>query len=123
MRSGLEVNAWRVGQGAPEVLAAQDSVGVGDMVQISVTAEVPTRVGAWTRDGSGRVRAWFGPEGAVVAAGEGVVVDRTGPFDARPGTLFIAVQVCPKDHPIGGDPWSQSTPPARCRPYLWTLNR
>ena len=123
MRSGLEVNAWRVGKGLPVVLSSQDTVGTGDMVQLSVTAEVPTRVGAWTRDGSGRVRSWFGPEGVVVEAGDRVVVDRTGPFDARPGPLFIAVQVCPRDHPIGKDPWSQSTPPARCRPYLWTLNR
>ncbi|HCH66853.1 MAG: hypothetical protein CL927_16795 [Deltaproteobacteria bacterium] len=123
MRNDVVVDAWRVGGGPLEPLASQDSVRVGDMVQLSVTSTRPTRLGAWSRNGDGEVRSWFGPAGAVVQPGEQVVVDRTGPFDARPGTSWIAVRVCPEDHSVGDDPWHQEGLNPGCRPYLWTLKK
>ena len=123
MRKNVVVDAWRVGGGPLERLRSQDVVRVGDVVEISVTSTVPTRVGAWTRDPAGQIRPWFGVEGAVVAAGENVVLDRTGPFDARPGVTRIAVHICPEDHALGADPWAKVEPPQGCRPYLWKLTQ
>ena len=121
LRNELVVDAWRVGGGPLERLEARDTVRRGDVVQVSVTSTVNTRVGAWTRDRNGEVRARFGREGAVVEPGERVVVDRMGPLDARLGTLMIAVRVCPETQDPGDDPWSTPVTPTACRPFLWTL--
>jgi hypothetical protein len=123
LRKGLAVDAFRVGGGPTHKLAPQDSLRPGDRVQIALTTRVQTRVAVWAREDGGTVRAWYGSGGKVLDPGEGIVLDESDRYDAMPGTIRIAMRVCPVDLPIGDNPWVEPTPQAHCRPYLWTLEK
>lgn len=122
-KGGTVVDAWRVGDTASALLAPRDRIRAGDTIQLTVSSAEASRVAVWSRDPSGAVVSWFGPDGTVVASGDQVVIDRSATFDAAAGEEHLAARVCPENGSVGADPWTQSADPEGCRSFVWRLEK